>query len=188
MMKFIVVSIFVILPIASFEYVRILTGYGDTSYWPTFIFDDCNMSMNYPSSFKTEQIANEFGNGEYLILHSQEPYVSVMVECNNLDKTFLEYDQSKDDSRGHEKLMGYDDFVIEDINNTKWDIDGQNALSFLFASGENAHTGVVTTNEVIYSIGSDTTLMIKFTALYREFDSFQIQELERKMINSIDLF
>ncbi|MDF0679474.1 MAG: hypothetical protein P0116_00750 [Candidatus Nitrosocosmicus sp.] len=48
-----------------------------------------------------------------------------------------------------------------------------------------AHTGTVTTNEVIYVPHNNGTVTIRFIALYSDFGSVQTQELEKEMINSI---
>lgn len=102
----------------SHVYPCVLAAYEDTLDWTTFISDECKMSMTYPTSFEVEEIANEFESNVDLVINSEESYKSVMVECNDLDMTFLKYDLSKDSSRLHEKLLGYDDFMVEDINIT----------------------------------------------------------------------
>lgn len=187
MVIFVFVTIFVIVILLGNEYLRALTAFEDTMNWNKIRFDECNINMNYPTSFKTEETSNEFENNTDFTIYSQEPYIEVSVDCNDLDMNFSKDNYTNDATRIQEKMMGYDDFIVENINLTKWRIDGQNAVSFIFTSGENAHTGAVTTNEIIYVFHKDMLIMIKFIALYAEFDSLQIQELEKRMINSIRL-
>ena len=102
-----------------------------------------------------------------------------------MDEASSVNNHSKSISKIQEKLLGYDDFMVEDANMTKWKVDGLNTLSFTYASGEGAHTGTVTTNEVIYIPHNNGTVITRFIALYSDFDSLQTQELEKEMINSI---
>ena len=187
MMVFVFATIFVIVIMLGYEYPLALTAYEDTMNWNTIRFDECNMNMNYPTGFKAEETTNEFENNADFTIYSDEPYIQVSIDCNDLDINLSKDNYTNDIIQIQEKLMGYDDFIVEDINLTKWRIDGQNTVSFIFASGENAHTGVVTTNEIIYVLHKDMPIMIKFIALYTEFDSFQIQKLEKRIINSIKL-
>ncbi|HKR73241.1 MAG TPA: hypothetical protein VJR94_03925 [Candidatus Nitrosocosmicus sp.] len=186
-MVFVFATIFVIIIMLGYEYPWALTAYGDTMNWNTMRFDECNMNMNYPTSFKTEETTNELENNADFTIYSDEPHIQVSVDCNDLDINLSKDDYTNDVIQIQEKLMGYDDFIVQDINFTKWTIDSQNTTSFIFESGENAHTGVVTTNEIIYVLHKDIPIMIKFIALYTEFDSPQIQKLEKRIINSIKL-
>lgn len=183
------VAMLVIVIIVGHEYPRTLIAYEETKDWTKFRLDECKMNMSYPLSFKTAEITNEFENNADFTIYSDEPYVLVSVDChNNLDMSITKDNYTNDITQMQEKLMGYDDFIVEDVNQTKWMVNGQNANSFIFASGESAHTGAVTTNEIIYLLHNNNPIMIKFVALYTEFDSSQIQELEKRIINSIELF
>jgi len=184
---FVVMLVFVIF--VDHEYPRTLNAYEETMDWTKFRSDECKMNMSYPISFKTEEITNVFENNADFTMYSDEPYVLVSVDChNNLNTNITKDNYTNDIAQMQEKLMGYDDFIVEDINQTKWRVDGKNANSFIFASGESAHTGAVTTNEIIYLLHNNNPIMIKFIALYTEFDSSQIQELEKRIISSIQLF
>jgi hypothetical protein len=181
------VAMLVIVVLVGYDYPGTLTAYEEPMDWTMFRSDECKMNMSYPISFKTEEITNEFENNADFTIHSDEPYVLVSVDCQNLDINITKDNRTNDIKQVQEKLMGYDDFIVEGINQTKWRVDGQNAVSFIFASGEAAHTGAVTSNEIIYVFHNNIPVMIKFIALFTEFDSSQIQELEKRIINSIEL-
>jgi len=187
-MIFVFVAMLAIVILVGYEYPGTLTAFEETMDWTMLRSDECKMNMNYPISFKTEEITNEFENNTDFTIYSDDPYVLVSVDCNDLNINITKDNYRNDIIQMQEKLMGYDDFIVEDISQTKWKVDGQNAASFIFASGEDAHTGAVTNNEIIYVFHNNTPIMIKFMALYTEFDSSQIQELEKRIINSIELF
>jgi hypothetical protein len=153
--------------------------------WGTFRSDECKMNINYPTNFTVEKNLNEYESTDDFTILSDNPYIRVIFDCNNLDESSSINNYSEDISKIQEKLLGYDDFMMEDNNTTKWKVDGSNALSFIYASGEGAHTGTVTTNEVIYIPHNNGTITIRFISLFSDFDSLQTQELEKEMINSI---
>ncbi len=153
--------------------------------WSTLRSDKCKINLEHPTNFTVEENTHNFESSVDFSIYSNNPYIRVIVDCNNLDEPSSENNYSKSISKIQENLLGYDGFVVEDVNTTKWNVDGLNTVSFIYASGESAHTGTVTTNEVIYIPYNNGTVTIRFIALYSDFDSVQTQELEKEMINSI---
>jgi hypothetical protein len=113
------VAMLVIVVLVGYDYPGTLTAYEETMDWTMFRSDECKMNMSYPISFKTEEITNEFENNADFTIHSDEPYVLVSVECQNLDINITKDNRTNDIKQVQEKLMGYDDFIVEDINQTK---------------------------------------------------------------------
>ena len=185
MVQYFFVSILTIFLLLGYEISQLLDAYQGTLSWSTFRSDKCKMSIDYPTNFTIKENINEFENMVEFSIYSNNPYIRVLFDCNNLDKVSSASNYSKSISEKQEEFLGYDDFMVEDVNMTKWKVDRFNTLSFIYASGEGAHTGTVTTNEVIYVPHKNETVMIKFTALYSDFDSLQTQKLEKDMINSI---
>jgi hypothetical protein len=157
----------------------------DTSTWSTFRSDKCKINIDYPKKFTVEENTNNFENTVDFSIYSNNPYIRVLFDCNNLNGPSSVNNHSISISKIQEKLLGYDDFIVEEVNKTKWIVDRSNTLSFIYASGESAHTGTVTTNEVIYIPHNNGTVTIRFVSLYSDFDSVQTQEIEKEMINSI---
>jgi hypothetical protein len=143
------------------------------------------MNIDYPTNFTVEENTINFENTADFSIYSNNPYIRILFECNNLNEASLVNNYSKSISKIQEILLGYDDFMVEDVNMTKWKVDQLNTFSFIYASGESAHTGMVTTNEVIYIPHNNGSVIIRFIALYSDFDSLQTQGLEKEMINSI---
>lgn len=186
-MKLVFGTITVLVTLSGYEYPRALIAYENSSDWNTLRFDECDMNLKYPTNFEPGNTTNEFEYKTDFELYSDEPYLLVSVDCNDLDMNFSNDNNTTIVTQIQEKVMGYDDFIVENINLTKWRVDGQSAVSFIFASGEHAHTGVVTTNEIVYVPYNNLHIIIKFTALHTEFDSSEIQELEKRIIDSIAL-
>jgi hypothetical protein len=187
MMKFVFGTIAVLVILSGYEYPPALIAYEYSNDWNTLRLDECDMNMKYPNNFETGSTTNDFEYKADFKLYSNEPYLLVSVDCNDLDMNFSNDNSTTIVTQIQEKVMGYDDFIVENINLTKWRVDDQSTESFIFASGEHAHTGVVTTNEMVYVPYNNLHIIIKFTALYTEFDSPEIQELEKRLIDSIDL-
>ncbi len=185
MVKFFFVSILTFVLLLGYEIPQLLDAYQDTLGWSTFRSDKCKMDIDYPTNFTVKENTNKFENTVDFSIYSNSPYIRILFDCNNLDKVSSVSNYSKSISEIQEELLGYDDFIVEDVNMTKWKVDRFNTLSFIYASGEGAHTGTVTTNEVIYVPRNNETVMIKFTSLYSDFDSLQTQKLEKDMIESI---
>jgi hypothetical protein len=185
MVKHFFVLILTIVFLIGYETPQILGAHQGTLTWSTFRSDKCKMNIDYPINFTVEENTNNFENTVDFSIYSNNPYIRVLFDCNNLDEVSSANNYSKSISKIQEKLLGYDDFVVEEINKSKWNVDMLNTISFIYASGESAHTGTVTTNEVIYVPHNNGAVTIRFIALYSDFGSVQTQELEKEMINSI---
>lgn len=83
-------------------------------------------------------------------------------------------------------LMGADDFIVENINTTKWRVDGQEASSFIYSTDKYdiPADGV----EVLNTRQNDREYLMIFITPALGFDSPEIQELEKRIINSIKFF
>jgi hypothetical protein len=183
--KYFFVSISTIVLLLGYEIPYLLGAHQGTLDWNTFRSDKCKMNIDYPTNFTLEENTNKFESTSDFSIYSNNPYIRVLFVCNILDEPSSVNNYSKSISNIQEKLMGHDDFMIEDVNMTKWKVDRLSTFSFIYASGEGAHTGPVTTNEVIYLPHNHGTVIIRFIALYSDFGSPQIQKLEKEMINSI---
>lgn len=167
--------------------IPILNAQINYTYWKTFTSEKCKMNIDFPHNFTVKENTDLFEDGIEFYLLSDNPYIRVLVDCNKLEGGTPE-NYFHNISEVKDKLMSHDTFIINEINTTKWKIGGLDTVSFTYASGEAAHTGAVTSNEVFYINNSDQTILIRFITLFSDFESHYTQTIQRDIMNSIEFY
>ena len=85
------------------------------------------------------------------------------------------------------EVVGYDEFLVEDTNLTKWRLGNLTTGSFVFGN-KDIDGNPITGNEVLYTYRDGKDMLISFMAKALEFDLPEIQQIEQRMTNSIKFF
>ena len=155
------------------------------------------MTINHPNELAIKEDHYKLDGNSDIEFYSNEPYIRLLIQCilnnnssNELSSSLTLINETTEVNDSEilmikDEVMGYDDFLFENINTTKWIIDGSRASSFVFASGEGAHTGTVTINEIVLVTLDDRSIILRFTVLSPDFNQPEIQELEKNILRSI---
>jgi hypothetical protein len=75
------------------------------------------------------------------------------------------------------EVVGYDEFLVEDTNLTKWSLGNLTTGSFVFGDTD-IDSKPITGNKVLYAYRDGKDILISFVAKALEFDLPEIQQIE----------
>lgn len=156
------------------------------SDWKTYNSTQCKMTVDYPVNFTIVEKQNRFDTLLPFQLYSNDPFISLLV--NRKDNFPLNpYVDEGDMNQIKNELIGFDEFLVEDTNMTKWRLGNLTTGSFVFGNTDIVGEPI-SGNEVLYTYRDGKDILISFLANALEFDLPDIQHIEQRMINSIKFF
>jgi hypothetical protein len=156
------------------------------SEWKTYNSTQCKMTVDYPVNFTIAEKQNRFDTLLPFQMHYNDPFISLLVNCEENFPLNPDVDE-RDMNQIKNELIGFDEFLVEDTNMTKWRLGNLTTGSFVFGNTDidgNPNTG----NEVLYTYRDGKDMLISFVANALEFDLPDIHQIEQRMINSITFF
>lgn len=178
---------YLVLLCATFIFVHISFVQGQLVHnihsWQSHLFPHCEIGLKTPQNFTKSE--NDQGITDFHItnIESNKPYIKILIECG---KTGTKFTGNLDsDIKLLKNLsVGYDQYILP-IRNTAVEIgDNITSESFRFASGEDAHTGVVTVNQYYLFYLHQNYVLIKLEVL--DNDSYFVKiHLKDAILNSL---
>lgn len=151
--------------------------------WKKYTNDDCGVTIEYPENFITSEKYSRFQKTPDFIIKATDPFIFLAASCMEHEIPISSLSQDIDYVKSLTK-SDPDNSIIEDTNFTKWSPDNLRAASFVSASySENDYP--VTAVEKFLIRGNSSDLLMHFQTRGMEFDIPEMQEIEKRMINSI---
>ena len=119
-------------------------------------------------------------------IESYEPRVHLFVNCADSKQIFPTVLIS-DIEILKDAVIGYNDFLVEDTNMTKWKLDNKTTGSFVFGSTSDI-TSNTFANEYLYTYNDGKDILINYMTFAKDFDIPQMQELQKRMFESIKFY
>lgn len=154
--------------------------------WKTFNSTICNMSVDYPANFTVVEKENRFDKKLPFMIFLDEPTLNFVVNCGKSDPFFPNVTAEDMDILVIETLQ-YDNFLVEDANMTKWKLDNKTTGSFVYGS-TNDESLITFAHEYLFTNHGGKDVLINFMTKAEDFDIPEIQELEKRMFNSIEFY
>jgi hypothetical protein len=156
------------------------------SEWKTYNSTQCKMTVDHPVNFTIKEKQNRFDTLLPFQIHSDDPFVTLLVSCEDNFSLDPEVDEG-DMNQIKNELIGFDEFLVEDTNMTKWKLGNLTTGSFVYGT-KNINGEPTAGNELLYTYRDGKDMLILFMTTALEFDSSEIQQIEQRMINSIKFF
>lgn len=156
------------------------------SEWKNYNSTICKISVEYPANFTIIEKQNRFDQRLLFQIVNDEPRVNFMVNCAESKQIFPVVLASYVEELKYE-LVGYDEFLIEDTNMSKWKMDNKTTGSFVYGT-TNANTYITYAIETLYTYHDKKDILISYMSKAEDFDIPKMQDLQKRMIDSIRFY
>lgn len=102
-----------------------------TQVWETRNIEKCKMTINHPNELAIKEVHSKLEGNPDIEFYSNEPYIRLLIHCslnnngsNELSSSLTLINETTEVNDSEilmikDEVMGYDDFLIENINTTK---------------------------------------------------------------------
>ncbi len=152
--------------------------------WNSYNYSKCGLSLDYPASMNLTEKISRFETSPHISFKNFTEELT--ISCNEN----MEFNNTNDlenylNNTKFNLLKSQDPIytIVEDVNMTKWNIDGRKAGSIVY--GSETDEDAIKGNELIVAFNENKLISIKFVADADKFDLPETTAIEKRMINSI---
>ncbi len=170
-----------------------ISGQQQNISWKTYSNDKFGFSVEYPSNWIIQEKTNRFEPGVSLTIKSNEDPTSSLygqfIFTGSGPSPFS--DITINTELGKKRIIdnnfdiNYNRQLVEDVNISKYIIDGEKAGSFTYGDSSKATNFALSGSEVVNTIHNGNYYIFQFSSKAQNFDDSQNTAIRTHMFNSI---
>lgn len=153
--------------------------------WELHSIPECGISIKTPKNFSLNKPSLETRINYEFEIESEKPYMKITLECGNLGSKFSG-NIDRDLGLVKNQSIKYDQYLLQDTILNDRIVENFTVGTFVFASGEDAHTGIVTNNEFFIFYFKYMYILIKISVLDND-NSFNKYELKDSILKTMKI-
>lgn len=167
------------------------TENGQSKYsqntWDLQYISECGISIKTPKNFALNKPALETRINYEVDLESENPFMKITFECGTIGSKFSG-NIDRDLNLVKNQSIKYDQYLLEDNKLKDEIVENITVDTFEFASGEDAHTCIVTNNEYIIFYLQHRYILIKISVLDNDnfFNQYELKDVILKTIRILN--